>query len=1009
RMAHLDSEALGNDDRSVELWGRVLDIRAEDQTALSALGGIHTRREQWEALIEIIERQVAVASTEREQVALYKQTGQVWADKLGRERNAIDAWTAADRVNPNDLETLRALAHLYRSTQSWDELSQTLRRILELGAVTGQVSEEESIELYAQLGQLEGDILGRVDDAVRAWRQVVALDPADFRALAALETLFTREGRWEEAIEVMEKRALVLDDEGQRRDTLLQAAATWEEKVENPVNAALVYERVRQNEPANVVASDRLEAIYRESHRWQELVEVLLERADLRTDTQEQIRTLNEVAHIYETELNDQESAFVVLQAAFKRDYANEQTAVQLERLATATNRWQELLDEYTNRVNELEREDRSAAADLWVKIGRWYGEHLSHLEWAIHSVQQALRIDPAHTGALTALAELQRKRGSWHELIETLQKHAALEPTPQKKAGLYTQLAELLEMQVQDVPGAVNAYQQALVYDAKARSNDVSDEPKKPGAKAALVALDRLYRRTEQWEPLIDVLGKRAEQETEERESLRYRLEVGQIWDLRIYDSGRAISAYQGVLDVDPGNQQALRALESLYEKTNQSEKYLEVLEAQLDTSPSDAERVALYERMAAAWEERFGKLDRAAECLEKIVAIDGRNFAAYRELARLYAQAGKSEALVETYRNHIMATTDTPTRVDLYCAMGAVYETQLNDLDRSIESYTDVLTFSSEEPRALDALGRLYEKISEWDRAIESMAQLVRITDEPRKQVDLFWRMGRIQYNQLHDAEASEANFLRGLTIDPGHVATMEALVKQYSDRGDWLKAAQMMVRAESYTPVITDKVRLLNEAGHIYQEKLHAPEQAKQLYAAVISLDPEHVDAGRPLAELYFANQEWRALSPVIDMLVRKVAQLHPDPRELNELYYRAAKTADEVGEAPKALNYYKAAYDIDSTHLPTLTGRADLLFKMQDWDNAGKIYQTILVQHRDNQSESDVVRIYNRLGMVRQALGERKKALNMFEKALEIDPNHRETLLAVIDLQQAANDW
>jgi len=50
------------------------------------------------------------------------------------------------------------------------------------------------------------------------------------------------------------------------------------------------------------------------------------------------------------------------------------------------------------------------------------------------------------------------------------------------------------------------------------------------------------------------------------------------------------------------------------------------------------------------------------------------------------------------------------------------------------------------------------------------------------------------------------------------------MEALTKQYSDRGDWLKAAQMMVRAESYTPVVIDKVRLLYEAARIYEEKLH-----------------------------------------------------------------------------------------------------------------------------------------------------------------------------------------
>ncbi|MEZ4362322.1 MAG: tetratricopeptide repeat protein [Kofleriaceae bacterium] len=995
RMARIASDALNDEAKAIDLLQRVLDIRGEEPQALAALANLTERQGRWEELVELIERQVAVAPDDREQISLYKQMGHIWSEKLGRERNALDAWMAADRIDSNDLETLRALAELYRSTQSWDELSQTLRRIIEVGNYTGQSNEDEIIELYAQLGQLEGDVLGRIEEAVDAWRRVVAIDPTDFRALGALEGLFTREGRWEEAIEVMDKRALVLDDEDQRRQMMLQIAATWEEKVEDLTRAAAAYERVRQSDPSNTVASEHLESIYRAQFKWNELIEVLLERSEVRTDAEEQIAILNQVATIYESELGEQEAAFYVLQAAFKRDYGHNETARELERLATATNRWQELLDEYTNRVKELEAEDRGAAADLWVKIGRWYGEHLSHLEWAIHSVQQALRIDPSHPAALGLLAELQRKRGSWHELVETLQRHAAVEANPATRTDLYVQLAELLEQQIQDLGGAIHAYQQALTIDAR--------------CQPALVALDRLYHRTEQWELLTDVLAKRAALEADEQGQVKFKLQIGEIFDLHIYDPGQAITAYQQVLDIDPGNQQALRSLEALYEKTNQSEKYLEVLEAQLDVSATDAEQVALYERMAAAWEERFEKIDRAAECLEKIVALDARNFAAYRELARIYHQAGKWEALVETYHNHIRSTSDVPTRIDLYCAMGAVYEAQLGDPDRAIEAYTDVLSFDPHDARALDALGRLYERISEWDRAIDAMGHLTQILDDPRRQVDLFWRMGRIQYGQLRDADAAEANFLRGLALDNGHVPTMEALVKQYSDRGDWLKAAQMMVRAEGYTSVLLDKVRLLYDAARIYQDRLRQPDAAKQLYAAVISLDPEHVEAGRPLAELYFQAQEWAPLSPIMDMLVRKVSQSHPDPRELNALYYRAAKTADELGNYQASLAYYKAAYDIDATYLPTLTGRADLLFKMQDWDGSGKIFQTILVQHRDSLGEQDVVRIYNRLGMVRQALGERKKALNMFEKALEIDPTHRETLQAVIDLQQAQGDW
>ena len=150
----------------------------------------------------------------------------------------------------------------------------------------------------------------------------------------------------------------------------------------------------------------------------------------------------------------------------------------------------------------------------------------------------------------------------------------------------------------------------------------------------------------------------------------------------------------------------------------------------------------------MASAWEQKFGKLDRAAECYEKIVVLDKDNNSAYRELERLYQQEGKFDSLVDTYRRHILSITDPSEQADLYCAMGEVYETSLNDSDRAIEAYIDVLTFDENEPRALDALGRLYENIEEWDRAIDVMEQLVQTVDSPLKKVDLYHRVGCLLY---------------------------------------------------------------------------------------------------------------------------------------------------------------------------------------------------------------------------------------------------------------------
>src|ERR1700733_10947110 len=298
-MSPICPDALDEEDRAIELLGRVLDIRGEEPQALQALADLNTRRENWNELIGIIERQVAVAP-DSDQIPLYKRLGRIWEDKLGRERNALDAWLAADRIDGNDLETLRSLARLYRSTHAWDELAQTIRRIIDVGQLTDAIGEQETIDLYAHLGQLEGDVLGHVDEAVGARRRVIAIDTSDFRALAALEQLFARERRWEESIEVLERRALLLEDDDQRRETLLQAAATWDEKVGDQTRAAEVYERVRSSDPTDQLALERLEAIYTQQHKWTELVEILLERSELVTDVAQQIQILHDVAKIYD-------------------------------------------------------------------------------------------------------------------------------------------------------------------------------------------------------------------------------------------------------------------------------------------------------------------------------------------------------------------------------------------------------------------------------------------------------------------------------------------------------------------------------------------------------------------------------------------------------------------------------------------------------------------------------------------------------------------------------------
>ncbi|HVR64525.1 MAG TPA: tetratricopeptide repeat protein, partial [Polyangia bacterium] len=159
--------------------------------------------------------------------------------------------------------------------------------------------------------------------------------------------------------------------------------------------------------------------------------------------------------------------------------------------------------------------------------------------------------------------------------------------------------------------------------------------------------------------------------------------------------------------------------------------------------------------------------------------------------------------------------------------------------------------------------------------------------------------------------------------------------------------------------------------------------------------------------PLSEIYFKREEWAPLVPILEMLARKVDR--KTNRELTLLFHRLAKATDRLGDNAKAIKYYKQSYDLDSTYLPTLVDRAALLYRLEHWDDAFRIYQTILVHHRDAQRDDEIVDIFFRLGRIKLKLGERTKAVNMFEKALEIQPGHRATLGALTDLYADAGDW
>ena len=144
RMAKLAADALDDRARAVELWGKVVDIRGEDAIALSGLADLHEMAGEWSPLTEVLEKQVAATPDVEARIPIYKRLGRIWGEKLSRERNSLESWQKVLEIDPQDVDALRAIAANYKSAGAWEELSQALRRLIQVGSSAAAASRATS-------------------------------------------------------------------------------------------------------------------------------------------------------------------------------------------------------------------------------------------------------------------------------------------------------------------------------------------------------------------------------------------------------------------------------------------------------------------------------------------------------------------------------------------------------------------------------------------------------------------------------------------------------------------------------------------------------------------------------------------------------------------------------------------------------------------------------------------------------------------------------------------------
>jgi len=992
KKASVLSEYLGETERAIDVWKNVLELRGEDGEALGALGNLYERTEQWAELTEILERHMAMVYDDGEQVAVLLRRARLYLNQLRRDDAALEDYNRVLDIDYGNFEALYAICDIWRDRAARDGDEQELLYALHqtVDRAGPNLPAENLVSLYREVATLHQKQEDQQFEAIDAWRKLLEVDPRDFDAMANLEELLRSDERWEEVVDVKMMRAQAYDEPPEQVREYLEVAHIWEHQVGNEDGATPSLDAVLAIDGHHDDAFEQLEKLHKAGNRHEALIDMYLTRIEIRDDVGERTKLLRKVAKVFDEKLDDQEQAYDALQTAFELDYNDEDVVAYLEKMAAATKRWAQLIQLVNSWLEAAEDQPRTQVA-LCLRLAKWYGEDLDRQDYAQPYYQKVLTLDPKNVAVLRQMANFYKKNARWREQGQMLEQALDVASKESDRAAILTDLGEVLEQQVDPAQGLAK-FRRALDAD--------------PYYVPALNNLERIYNEKGMTNELVEVLAAKSKGLKDSEEAADVKLRMGGLLESVVGDTERAIETYREVLDVQPGSLLAIKGLERVYQNTEKWPELLEVLEMHLDVVQTERERAEVLMQIADLQEGQFLKADLAAQRLEQVVEIDPTNEQAFEMLARCYHRLRQWHDLISTLDRHVSASDDRGKKVELFTQIAETYAEHVEDQERALDAYLSITDLDEHHVPALEALARLYESLDDPANAIDYMTRVADLTVDGGQRVEAFYRIGVQLQEKLGDTFQAREKFELAIDLDPSHTPTLSALRAISIDEADWDLATRYLDMEQQNTTTPRARAKLLVELGRLRWERMDLQEEAIEAYQLAQQADPDNEDAALPLARYYMEQERWADAEPLTHLLAGKAAKKEREEQlEVNMMHADVCAKLTKYDEALKA---YQAAHKLDLTNHAAIRGLADVNFELRDWAGALTNYQKVLTSLGDEDG-SHRAAVYFKLGCVKREQGQGKQAINNFEKGLALDPSHRETLQALIEVYENLNDW
>ena len=944
---------------------------------------------------------------------------------------ALDALAAAARLAPPDLRASRFAAT--RKSLAQRGRPDAVVQLIEVELATTDDKNRKADLLLEKGMVLDGELLD-VPSAHAAFATVLELRKNDAMALEALEELNVAEENWQKFAAKYVQEASSSTDRSLATGLYVSAAEAYVRFAPAGPEAEQYLRKALEIDAKNNKAAFHLARLLRRAERWQELGELLDERAEKAPASEDKVAALIALSELAADHLADPARSERALKRVLAIDPTHPRALRFVTDAAASTGDWAGVVTAYQNALKS-KRDGDDIGMLLQIAMVLW--KHLDDLDQSEEYFRRIRKVDPAHPAALDfyrAYYTAKGESGKLMTLLKSVEKGAPRSRGPSEAPGeksISIEIAELAEAQ-NNPEKAIEAWKQHLRAD--------------PASTQARTALARLYRRTEKWNALLDLMKDDIDRlgETDLGARVSRLFEVAEIYRDRLKLDVMVINTYNAILKIDPDNQRAGDELAAKFRALGRWNDLIAILTRKSEGADvPDLERVKLLREVADLWSERFGNFANAIKPLERIVELAPTSAEAGDAIGRLkeiYTKRRQWRQLIDLLGKEALALAPADRRAK-QAEMARLAAERLGDTRLAIEIYNGILGEAGGAAigDTLAALASLYDREKRHLALAEILHRQVALaarSADPKSAVALLERLGQIYAERLTAPQQAAAAWKEILDLEPNHAKALRTLRELYAMAGDFVGLEQLYAKLGQEDELveallaIADRIDakaarlpLVERAAQLAQKRaelasrvteaaagaptaVQALEKARQVWERVLAVEPLHVGAAAALAPIYEKQEKWARLLSVHEIELGAAADVTARLAKIEQI---RALCEQKLASKTLAFTWAARAFELDPASDQLYDDVMRLASEPDQWREVVAAFERALAV-ADKLAEPTRLKLFRELAKIAsRRLGDPEKARGYHRQVLQLAPEDRDAEANLEDLATQVADW